>query len=241
MSIGYRLGGRSLATSFAPVLDLWTERAPFLPNLHSGDVGWHLRLPAKDLADVFRIWEHDGRPVAVGMTDGGVLRLAVSPDWMGSGELTEGVAATLDTLEHVDALAGTALRLHLLDLGWSVDPDPWVLLYTDLWQNMTTGPSYDPRFEMVAWTSGNEPAAAATGWFAGSKRCAILEPVGTHQEHQRKGHGTRVNKGVMAALARAGASAVRVHTPASNTAAVAAYASCGLRQVDWTVALRPPR
>jgi len=132
MSIDYRLGGRSLATSFAPVLDLWTERAPFLPNLHSGDVGWHLRLPAKDLADVFRIWEHDGRPVAVGMTDGGVLRLAVSPDWMGSGELAEAVAATLDTLEHVDALAGTALRLHLLDLGWSVDPDPWVLLYTEL-------------------------------------------------------------------------------------------------------------
>jgi len=282
MAIDYRLGGRSLAISFAPFLDLWTEQTPFLPNLHSGDVGWHLRLAEQDLVDVFRIWEHDGLPVAAGMTDGGALRLAVSPDWMGSGELAEAVAATLDETEYVDALAGTALRPHLLDLGWSVEPDPWVLLYTeltpahaahddpgtrpltgsadveartavqrsafspgstfhpDLWQNMTTGPSYDPRFEMLTWTTDGEPAAAATGWFAGSNRCAILEPVGTHQAHQRRGHGTCVNRGVMAALARAGASAVRVHTPASNAAAVAAYEACGLRQVDWTVALMPP-
>ena len=44
----------------------------------------------------------------------------------------------------------------------------------------------------------------------------------------------------MAALARAGASAVRVATPASNTAAVAAYESCGLRHVEWSTALVRP-
>ncbi len=45
----------------------------------------------------------------------------------------------------------------------------------------------------------------------------------------------------MAALASAGASGVRVLTPASNAAAVATYESCGLRQVDWTTAVKAPR
>ncbi|NUS51001.1 MAG: hypothetical protein HOQ22_08185, partial [Nocardioidaceae bacterium] len=45
---------------------------------------------------------------------------------------------------------------------------------------------------------------------------------------------------VLGALARAGAGGVRVHTPASNEAAVRAYESCGLRAVDWTVALVAP-
>ena len=95
----------------------------------------------------------------------------------------------------------------------------------------------DARFELVTWTPDGQPAAAATGWFAGPGRTAILEPVGTHADHQRRGYGRRVNLGVLAALARAGASAVRVHTPASNRAAVAAYEACGLRQVDVTTAV----
>jgi GNAT superfamily N-acetyltransferase len=108
---------------------------------------------------------------------------------------------------------------------------------SELWQRAADGPSYDPRFEMVTWTPDGRPAAAATGWFAGLGRPAILEPVGTHRDHQRQGYGRRVNLAVMAALARAGASAIRVHTPASNEAAVGAYESCGLRQVDWTTSV----
>jgi ribosomal protein S18 acetylase RimI-like enzyme len=76
-----------------------------------------------------------------------------------------------------------------------------------------------------------------TGWFAGRGATAILEPVGTHRDHRRRGYGRRVTLAVMAALARAGASGIRVHTPASNRAAVRAYEACGLRQVDWTTAV----
>jgi len=111
----------------------------------------------------------------------------------------------------------------------------------ELWHRMTTGPTYDARFEQVTWTPTGEAAAAATGWFAGEGRCAILEPVATHVDHRRQGYGRRVNLGVIAALARAGASGVRVQTPASNPAAVATYEACGLRHVDWSTALvRPP-
>lgn len=106
-----------------------------------------------------------------------------------------------------------------------------------LWEQMAAGPTYDRRFEMVTRTPDGEPAAAATGWFAGPGATAIFEPVGTHRDHQRRGYGRRVNLAVMAALARAGASGIRVHTPASNQAAVRAYESCGLRQVDWTTAV----
>jgi ribosomal protein S18 acetylase RimI-like enzyme len=107
----------------------------------------------------------------------------------------------------------------------------------ELWARTAEGPSYDGRFDMVTWTTDGRPAAAATGWFAGPGRPAILEPVGTHRDHRRQGYGRRVNLAVMAALARAGAVAVRVHTPASNEAAVRAYEACGLRQVDWTTAV----
>ncbi len=104
----------------------------------------------------------------------------------------------------------------------------------DLWRTMAAGPTYDPRFEMVTFTPDGRPAAAATGWFAGPGRCAIFEPVGTHRDHRRQGYGRRVNRAVMAALARAGASGIRVHTPAANVAAVATYRACGLRPVDLT-------
>lgn len=286
MSISVRRGGRDLATSLAPILDTWSGQAPFAANLHSGDVGWQLRLDDPEQDGMFRLWQDGDVPVAAGFLDSGVMRTAIAPDRFGSGELAESMAAGLEGAEYLDAASGTELRNTLLRRGWSADPDPWVLLYrelarddallaeladpdsrtldgeaevsarvavqrsafapgstfsAELWTRMAAGPSYDARFEMVTWTPAGEAAAAATGWFAGPGRCAILEPVGTHRDHQRKGYGGRVNLMVMAALARAGASGIRVHTPASNLAAVAAYEACGLRPVDWTVALRAPR
>ena len=34
-------------------------------------------------------------------------------------------------------------------------------------------------------TPAGQPAAAATGWFAGVGRCGLLEPVGTHPDVER--------------------------------------------------------
>ena len=283
MTIDVRTGGRDLAAAVSDPLARWVGEAPLSPNLHPGDVGWHLRFADDTLADAFLLWEDGGEPVAVGLAEDTVLRLAVGPGHDRRPEVAEAVAEVGAGFGYVDAFSGTALRRLLLERGWSADPDPWVLLHKeltdqdaawsdpdtrplagavdveartavqrsafspgstfhpDLWQRMTTGPTYDPRFEMVTWTPDGEPAAAATGWFAGPGRCALLEPVGTHQDHQRRGYGRRVNLGVMAALAAAGASGIRVHTPASNRAAVAAYEACGLRQVEWTTAVIAPR
>jgi ribosomal protein S18 acetylase RimI-like enzyme len=284
MPVQVTRGGRDLAATFAPRLDAWTGQAPYAPALHSGDIGWHLRNDDEELQDVFWLWERAGETVAVGFVDSSVLRIAVAFSSWGCDELAEEMAEAIaeagDDIGSVETLAGTSVWYSLVRRGWSVDPDPWVLLYRDLipgdhahdptsrpldgpadvearvglqraaftstftvpkWEQMTGGPSYDPRFEMVTWTPDGEPAAAATGWFAGPGRCAILEPVGTRPEHRGKGYGTRVNLAVMAALAEAGASGVRVKTPVSNAPAVAAYESCGLRQIDWTVDLTRPR
>lgn len=105
------------------------------------------------------------------------------------------------------------------------------------WDTMAGSPAYDARFDLVTWSPDGKPAAAATAWWAGPGAVAILEPVGTHADHVRKGYGHRVVVALMAALAAAGASGVRVHTPLGNTAAVAAYRSCGLRPVDVTTDL----
>jgi GNAT superfamily N-acetyltransferase len=109
------------------------------------------------------------------------------------------------------------------------------------WHQMAAGPTYDPGLEWLRRTRDGEPAAGATGWSAGPGKCGMLEPVGTHPDHRREGHGVAVSRAAIAALARAGASGVTVHTPADNAAAVAAYRACGLRPVEYTYSMvRPP-
>jgi ribosomal protein S18 acetylase RimI-like enzyme len=107
----------------------------------------------------------------------------------------------------------------------------------DRWHTMNRSPAAPRAVDMLVRTPSGEPAAAATGWFAGPGRCALLEPVGTHAEHRGHGYGRDVVRGTCAALAALGASAVAVVTPAANHAAVALYRSAGFSIVrenhDW--------
>ena len=102
------------------------------------------------------------------------------------------------------------------------------------WHQMAAGPTYDSKLDWLRRTHDGEPAAGATGWSAGPGKCGMLEPVGTHPDHRGAGHGLAVSRAAIAALARAGASGVTVHTPADNAAAVATYRACGLRPVEYT-------
>jgi ribosomal protein S18 acetylase RimI-like enzyme len=104
------------------------------------------------------------------------------------------------------------------------------------WHQLAAGPGYDPALDLLRRADGS-PVAAATGWSAGPGRCGILEPVAAHPDSAGHGHGRAVCRAVIAALARAGASGVAVHTPASNTGAVRAYEACGMRQVELTKVL----
>jgi ribosomal protein S18 acetylase RimI-like enzyme len=105
------------------------------------------------------------------------------------------------------------------------------------WHQMAAGPGFDPALDLLRRADDGTPVAAATGWSAGPGRCGILEPVAAHPDAAGHGHGRAVSRAVIAALARAGASGVAVHTPVSNTGAVRAYEACGLRQVELTTDL----
>ena len=105
------------------------------------------------------------------------------------------------------------------------------------WHQMAAGPGYDPALDLLRRADDGTPVAAATGWSAGPGRCGILEPVAAHPDSAGHGHGRAASRAVIAALARAGASGVAVHTPVSNTGAVRAYEACGMRQVELTTDL----
>jgi ribosomal protein S18 acetylase RimI-like enzyme len=105
---------------------------------------------------------------------------------------------------------------------------------------MAAGPTYDARLDWLRRDADGAPAAGATAWSAGPGKCGILEPVGTHPNHRGLGHGVAVSKAAIAALARAGASGVTVHTPADNLGAVRTYEACGLRPVEHSYSLVRP-
>ncbi|MFI7287091.1 GNAT family N-acetyltransferase [Streptomyces anulatus] len=112
----------------------------------------------------------------------------------------------------------------------------------DHWRTMKETPAGHLAVETLVRTPAGDPAAAATGWFGGTGRCGLLEPVGTHPDHRGHGYGRDAVRGACAALADRGASAVAVLTPARNEAAAALYRSAGFTLVrenhDWT---RPGR
>lgn len=101
------------------------------------------------------------------------------------------------------------------------------------WRRLVASPAGGRMVEALVRAGGGVPAAAATGWFAGPGRCALLEPVATHPDQRGAGHGRAVVDAVCAGLAARGASAVAVVTPASNVAAVALYRSAGF-EPRWT-------
>jgi ribosomal protein S18 acetylase RimI-like enzyme len=108
------------------------------------------------------------------------------------------------------------------------------------WHQMAAGPAYRRDLDLVRRDEHGVAVAGATAWAAEPGRVGILEPVGTHRDHVGRGHGRAVTLAAVGALARTGASGVTVQTPLSNTAAVRAYASCGLRTIDHLRSLRYP-
>ena len=132
MGIDVRTGGRELAAAVSEPLGRCAGEAPMSPNLHPGDVGWHLRLADDALADAFPLWADGGDPVAVGLAEDTVLRLGIAPGHDRRPEVAEAVWDVARGFVYVDAFSGTLLRRLLLERGWSADPDPWALLHKEL-------------------------------------------------------------------------------------------------------------
>ena len=243
----------------------WTPPDAPSGGVHPGDVGWYLRF---DDATVL-LWMDDVVPVAAGFLDGPVLRVTAAPG-ADLGALAADAEELLEPgIDLSDGLPVPGWEREQekpwLVMSWTPQPvtsraEPVdettaadrVLVQrsafarstftVERWRTMKQSPAGRLAVEALVRTPAGEPAAAATGWFAGVGRCGLLEPVGTHQDHRGHGYGREVVPGACAALAHRGATAVAVATPSTNHAAVALYRSAGFTVVrenrDWT---RPRR
>ncbi len=259
---------RLIAAETGPALRAlaeWTPADAPSGGLHPGDVGWHLR---SEGAAIF-LWTHDAVPAAVGFLDSHVLRVTTAP----GADLAALAADALELLEPGDdwsdglpmpgwdrdddpwvvlswtpkAVSSRATPVGAADVADRVLVQRSAFARStftiERWQMMKQSPAGGLAVETIVRTPSGEPAAAATGWFAGVGRCGLLEPVGTHPDHRGHGYGRDAVLGACAALADLGASAVAVLTPAKNQAAVALYRSAGFTVLrenrDWVRPGRP--
>ncbi|MGW6390474.1 GNAT family N-acetyltransferase [Streptomyces sp. NPDC055103] len=99
------------------------------------------------------------------------------------------------------------------------------------WHAMASGSPFADARSLLAYDDRGDAVAAVTVWSAGPGRPGLLEPMGVHRDHRRRGHGESITLAAAAALREMGASAALVCTPASNAAAVATYESGGFRRL----------
>ncbi|WP_404795764.1 GNAT family N-acetyltransferase [Streptomyces pristinaespiralis] len=97
------------------------------------------------------------------------------------------------------------------------------------WHAMAAGLPYADARCLVAYDEAGGAAAVVTVWSAGPGRPGLLEPMGVHREHRRRGYGVAVTVAAAAALKELGSSSAIVCTPSSNAGAVATYRSAGFR------------
>ncbi|MCP2169776.1 GNAT family N-acetyltransferase [Goodfellowiella coeruleoviolacea] len=106
------------------------------------------------------------------------------------------------------------------------------------WQAMAAGPAYADARCLVAHDERGRAVAAVTVWSAGPGRPGLLEPMGVHRDHRRRGYGRAISVAAAAALQRLGSSSALVCTPSANVAAVATYRAAGFQQLPRRLDLR---
>lgn len=110
-------------------------------QLHPGDLGWYRRFGAEETDAAVRIWQVDGRIVAVGLLDGeDLLRFTIAPDLRADPELAVRLADDICAPErgvlpagtvYVESPRGTRFQELMFERGWQSDV-PWTPLRRDL-------------------------------------------------------------------------------------------------------------
>ncbi|MVO90832.1 GNAT family N-acetyltransferase [Streptomyces sp. p1417] len=98
------------------------------------------------------------------------------------------------------------------------------------WHAMAAGLPYADARTLIAYDDGGAAVAAVTVWSAGPGRPGLLEPMGVHRDHRRRGHGAAIGVAAAAALRDLGSSSALVCTPSANAGAVAAYRAAGFEE-----------
>lgn len=69
--------------------------------------------------------------------------------------------------------------------------------------------------------------ATVTVWSAGPGKPGLIEPLGVHADHRRRGYGAAICVAAAAELQKLGSSSVLVCTPTSLQSAVTTYQTAG--------------
>lgn len=97
------------------------------------------------------------------------------------------------------------------------------------WHAMAAGLPYADARCLLAYDDEGNAVAAVMVWSAGRGKPGLIEPMGVHRDHRRRGHGKAITLAAAAALRELGSSSALVCTPSANVGAVATYRSAGFR------------
>jgi GNAT superfamily N-acetyltransferase len=116
-------------------------------------------------------------------------------------------------------------------------------LTASLYQRVRRTWPYRPELDHLVKTDNGAVVAFCTAWIDARNRAGLLEPVGTHPDHRKRGLARAVVTNALLALRDVGASVAQVGT--SGPAARRAYESAGFRkwteEVTFRKAVDPPK
>ena len=99
------------------------------------------------------------------------------------------------------------------------------------WHTMAAGLPYADARCLLARDDQGVAVAGVTVWSAGPRKPGLIEPLGVHAAHRRRGYATAICVAAAAELKQLGSSSVLVCTPSALSSAVATYKSAGFQQL----------
>jgi GNAT superfamily N-acetyltransferase len=99
------------------------------------------------------------------------------------------------------------------------------------WHAMAAGSPYADARCLLAYDDQGVAVAGVTVWSAGPGKPGLIEPLGVHAAHRRRGYATAICVAAAAELKELGSSSALVCTPSALSSAVATYESAGFRQL----------
>ncbi|MCR6481279.1 GNAT family N-acetyltransferase [Amycolatopsis sp. OK19-0408] len=95
------------------------------------------------------------------------------------------------------------------------------------WHATAAGTPYADARCLIGYDEHGTAVAVVTVWSAGAGKPGLLEPMGVHRDHRRRGYGRAITLAAAAALRELGSSSALVCTPSANVGGVATYESAG--------------
>jgi len=99
----------------------------------------------------------------------------------------------------------------------------------ELYRKVMESPGYEPERELVIQTPEGTFAAFSIIWFDHLNRTGLFEPVGTHNDHRRRGFGRAIILYGMQQMAATGMEFASIAHFGNNEAARGLYQSCGFK------------